>query len=536
MRRTSISGGAGLGLLTGLPVLALLFLGERLAGLPYLPFLLFEGLTRILPGGVITFGIEAMVSIISGLGIGPTSAVAKLAEMSLAVAGMVLGAVALGALLAAVGRRRARLARAGAAGGGLLWLLSLAAMLAVGAPAAGPAISAAWLFAVLVGWGALLGFAIERAAEQAPGEEGRSRRRAFLRGLAVAALGVFAAAIGLGRAFGRRGAAGGGIGGTGAAESMSLETTSGPAASPTPAALASRLPPVRGTRPELTETDRFYRIDINLAPPRLDARRWSLRVDGMVDQARSFTLDELRALPTTSQAVTLECISNVLGGDLISTAVLTGVRLKEFLARAGRKPEGRTVFLESADRFFESVEADDVEDDRTLLVWAMNGEPLTAEHGFPLRIFVPNRHGMKQPKWITHLEVTDLARPGYWEVRGWSKEAIPNTTSVIDTVGTSTVLGQAQVLPIGGIAYAGARGISRVEVQADGGQWVGARLRVPPLSPLSWVQWRYDWPYQPGQHTFRVRAYDGTGALQPTEMRGPHPSGATGIHEVTVHV
>jgi hypothetical protein len=120
--------------------------------------------------------------------------------------------------------------------------------------------------------------------------------------------------------------------------------------------------------------------------------------------------------------------------------------------------------------------------------------------------------------------------------RGWSSDAIVHTTSVIDTVGMSMMIGEATALPVGGIAYAGARGISRVEVQVDDGPWSAAQLVAPPLSPLTWVLWRYDWPYVPGKHTFRVRAYDGRGDLQPVEERGPRPDGVSGIHEITTRV
>jgi hypothetical protein len=171
-----------------------------------------------------------------------------------------------------------------------------------------------------------------------------------------------------------------------------------------------------------------------------------------------------------------------------------------------------------------------------MLVYAMNGEPLPTEHGFPLRIYIPDRHGMKQPKWITRLQLTDEDGRGYWVARGWSKDAIVKTTSVIDTVGASMMLGTANVVPIGGMAYAGARGISKVEVQVDDAAWAEATLIAPPLSPLTWVLWRFDWAYQPGRHTFCVRAYDGTGALQPIVERGPHPDGASGIHSLTMTV
>jgi hypothetical protein len=298
----------------------------------------------------------------------------------------------------------------------------------------------------------------------------------------------------------------------------------------------ARLAPIRGTRPELTSNESFYRIDINLEPPRLDATRWRLRVDGFVKTPVELSLDEIRAMPSVEQLITLECISNPLGGDLVSTSRWKGVRLSDLLLRVGPSEGARTIHIEAADGFYESVALADANDPRILLVYEMNGVPLPAEHGFPLRIYIPNRHGMKQPKWITRVRLSNEEGRGYWVDRGWSKEAIVKTTSVIDTVGATMMLGEAKVLGVGGIAYAGARGISKVEVQVDDGPWAEAKLIVPPLSDLCWVLWRYDWAYQPGRHTFRVRAYDGTGALQPTEERGPRPNGASGIHSKTMTV
>jgi hypothetical protein len=170
-------------------------------------------------------------------------------------------------------------------------------------------------------------------------------------------------------------------------------------------------------------------------------------------------------------------------------------------------------------------------DARTLLIYAMNGEPLTADHGYPLRIFIPGHFGMKQPKWIVRMEAIDRKGHGFWVDRNWSETAYVKTTSVIDVASTGKKSPGSGVVPVGGIAYSGDKGISLVEVQADGGPWEKAELRVPALSPLTWIQWRYGWKATPGKHILRVRAYDGAGALQITEDNPPSPSGATGIHE-----
>jgi hypothetical protein len=174
----------------------------------------------------------------------------------------------------------------------------------------------------------------------------------------------------------------------------------------------------------------------------------------------------------------------------------------------------------------------EAQDERTLLAYAMNEEPLPAEHGFPLRLCIPNHYGMKQPKWIRSLHVIDHQGAGYWVDRGWSRSAIVRTTSVIDAVDTSGMDPSTRVVPVGGIAFAGSRGISGVEIQVDDGPWNAVELRVPALSPLTWVQWRYLWPATEGRHTLRVRATDGNGTLQESKENGSFPDGATGLYSV----
>jgi hypothetical protein len=176
----------------------------------------------------------------------------------------------------------------------------------------------------------------------------------------------------------------------------------------------------------------------------------------------------------------------------------------------------------------------DAMDERTLLVYELNGEPLPDENGFPLRIYIPNRFGMKQPKWIVRIEAVAEAQPGYWVERGWSNEATMRTTSVIDVAFVEPA-GDGQAM-MGGIAHAGERGISRVEVQVDDGPWQEAELRAPPLSPLTWVQWRFEASVPAGDHIGRVRAYDGSGELQVVEESDAFPDGATGVHEFTFDV
>jgi len=156
---------------------------------------------------------------------------------------------------------------------------------------------------------------------------------------------------------------------------------------------------------------------------------------------------------------------------------------------------------------------------------------LSVDHGFPLRVWIPDRYGMKQPKWITGLEVVDEYQEGYWVERGWDEVAQVKTTSVIDTVAVEALVeqGDQTLVPIGGIAFSGARGISKVEVRVDGGSWQAAQLRAP-LSETTWMIWRYDWPFEEGEHTFEVRCSEGDGTPQIEEMQRSRPNGASGIH------
>ncbi len=238
------------------------------------------------------------------------------------------------------------------------------------------------------------------------------------------------------------------------------------------------------------------------------------------------------------QYITQGCISNRIGGDLISTVLWTGISMQKVLAEVDLPADATHLYITGADGFFETVALQDIYDDPSImLAYAFNGEPLPARNGFPLRIHIPDHYGMKQPKWITGIEVINHDVDGYWVVRGWDKEAVVRATSVIDTVAVNMMINQdgQQLIPVGGIAWAGSRGISKVEISVDDGEWIETDLRDP-LSAETWVIWRYNWPYATGSHTFAVRCYDGSGEMQITGDNPPHPSGATGIDSVSATI
>jgi DMSO/TMAO reductase YedYZ molybdopterin-dependent catalytic subunit len=532
MKSAALATGAWLGALTSLPVMALNWLAAQAADLPFAPFHLFDWLARVLPGDVLTFGIDLLVGLIRGLNLGPTSATAKAMEQALALAQFALIGLAFGLILAGQTRARpGRLVYSGLGGGALLAGGFLLVEILLGLPAAALPLSAVWLLLLFLAWGAALGRLLQVGLTTAPAPESPLSRRGFVTAVGGGAIGLSLGAWGLASLLEAETPAAGGP-----AALPLPEIKLPPADSPSAEALAARLQPAPGTRDELTSNQDFYRIDINTRPPEVDGASWRLEVGGLVDNPLSLSLADLMAMPTVTQTITLSCISNPVGGDLISTSHWTGVPLQHVLERAGLRPEAQEIYIEAADGFYESVGARDLQDPRTLLVFAMNGEPLPVEHGFPLRIYIPNRYGMKQPKWIVRMQAIDREGAGYWVDRGWSETAYVNATSVIDTVGVEAADPSSGTIPVGGIAWSGDRGISRVEVQVDEGPWMEAQLRTPPLSPLSWVQWRLDWPPQSGRHTFRVRAYDGSGGLQVLSPRGVRPDGATGVHHLSVTV
>jgi DMSO/TMAO reductase YedYZ molybdopterin-dependent catalytic subunit len=360
-------------------------------------------------------------------------------------------------------------------------------------------------------------FADAPGTSDAPGASpgaGLPRRTVLAGGLAVAALGVsgivaaarVTTAAATGRAPARRAASAGGFG-------------------PTPA---------------VTPIEDHYVVAKGLVPPSVDGATWRLAVDGQVARPLELSLQDLMALGATSEARTLICISNpvVTYGQYAGTQVWTGAPVAVVLELAGGPlANARHVLWTSADAYTESIPLDVALDPRSLLAWGMgpDGAPLPVEHGFPVRVLLPGRYGMKQPKWLTRMTLAAEDVDGFWEQQGWDREAVVRTWSRIDDPRDGDDVAAGQPLPVYGVAFAGERGIRGVEISADGGSsWAAAELEAP-ASPLAWVRWRATLPAPPaGPVVLRVRATDGTGALQPEVPEPPLPRGAAGWHQVRI--
>lgn len=292
---------------------------------------------------------------------------------------------------------------------------------------------------------------------------------------------------------------------------------------------------VPGLSPAVTPTADFYRIDTALSSPRIDPSWWRLRVGGRVDRPFELTFDDLLALPSVEEPVTLQCVSNEVGGGLVGTAVWQGVPLAHLLDRAGVRADAEQVFTRSVDGWTAGFPLGAARDGRVALVaYAMNGELLPVAHGFPARLVVSGLYGyVSATKWVESIELTRWDEAdGYWVPRGWSKEGPIKLASRIDVPrsGTTVVAGPVTAA---GVAWLPATGVDTVEVAVDDGPWRRAELG-PVASEHTWVQWRHRVDLAPGEHRLRVRAIDAAGRVQTADRADPAPDGATGHHQVRV--
>ncbi|MDQ3954347.1 MAG: molybdopterin-dependent oxidoreductase [Actinomycetota bacterium] len=489
------------GALAAALALGVMWLASQVAGVGWPPASVGDAIVRSAPGDLATFFIEALGHW----------------AMRLLVGATVLGTLVVGAELLARTARADRVTAAPAAA--VLATLGIAA--AVLGPSGGASRFASALVAVL---GALTFLTVATAFHRslvAASETDHGRRRVVRWGTAgLAGLGLtgfiarFFTVVG------------------GPDTDVSLATATDPATIPD----RPPWPDIRGLTPEVTSVDDHYVVDINLFAPSVEAEGWVLKVIGAVANPMELTFTDLQQRwPVVEEYSVLTCVSNEVGGDLIGHSLWRGVRLRDVLRDAGVNEGAVDVVFRAADGYSDSISLAAAERSSTLLAVAQNGKPLQQDHGFPCRVRVPSIYGMKNVKWLEEIEVVSSDYAGYWQTRGWSDEAIVKTQSRIDVPTDQVTRGEPAW--IAGIAWAGDRGVSRVEVSTDDGRtWAEAMLR-PPISKLSWYQWAHRWtPEEEGAATLMSRATDGEGRVQEMRETEPHPAGASGLHRVEIDV
>ena len=482
------------GCIGGAALVALMYYAGVFLGLRPLPQLLNQPLLSLMPGFVFGFLIDTL-----------QHAGKVVEELSLIIAMIVaLGVLGAGAAIANVRWKSPYLPFAF---GGLGWLVVCAVLLPVSGDGflglddglATPLIWAA-LFAIYA-------VVLQYGTQPAPGAVDMGRRRVLTTvPLSIAAISLGALALRL------------------------LPDWYRAVFNPPESGLARISPPV-------TPVANFYVVSKNFSDPAVDGGQWRLRVGGMVDNSLTLSMADLRAMPATTEFVTLECVSNNVGGDLMSTGRFTGTSLKALVSKASPRQGAGWVSFTARDGYTESLPLSLVAGAPEILVaYELDGAPLPDGHGYPARVLIPGHYGMKGPKWLDSIELASSELRGYWEQQGWDHNAIVKTTARFDVPLEGDVL-KVGGIEIGGVAFAGTRGISKVEYSTDGAAtWTEADFD-PPLSPLTWVVWRATWtPASEGAYRLVVRATDGAGGRQDARGAPSYPSGATGYHSVSVSI
>jgi DMSO/TMAO reductase YedYZ molybdopterin-dependent catalytic subunit len=296
-------------------------------------------------------------------------------------------------------------------------------------------------------------------------------------------------------------------------------------------------PDIPGIAPAITPAEDFYQIDVSLTPPSIDVATWALTINGRVDKPITLSYNDLLAMPSIERYVTLTCVSNDVGGDLVGTAKWQGVRLTDLLAKVGVHDDATMVLGRSVDGFtvgFPRAVLDDGRD--AMVVYAMNGEPLPVKHGFPVRMVVPGLYGyVSATKWIEQIKLTtpDEDIP-FWFSRGWSDDGTIESASRIDVPRDGTPA-KAGTVAVGGRAWHQHTGVGSVEVRVDGGAWEKATL-ADAIGVDTWRLWSWEWPATPGQHTLTVRMHDIDGTPQTEVQRPTFPGASSGLHSIVVNV
>jgi DMSO/TMAO reductase YedYZ molybdopterin-dependent catalytic subunit len=480
---------------------------------PFLPLSLAQSLVRAAPGGFATFFIERL-----------GHWALRLAVVGTFAAFLAAGAV-FGLLIPTMKRGGRNVALAvGALSFVPFWFVSIALYpLDPDAPTRGW-IALATLPIYLLG-GMVAGRVYERLTAVAPNQATDLSRRYLLRALWFGALAVLVGVADLGRLLHRRPDPG--------AQVLRLAQLR-PAVTPPAATGDNAFRSIPGLSPSVTPNQLFYVVDEEIIDPDLDPATWRLAIGGLVERPFQLTYDGLTSMSAVERYQTLECISNPVGGGLISNARWEGVPLPAVLERAGPRTGSAEVVFRCAGGYSESLSIDRAMAEDTLLAIGMNGNVLPRAHGFPVRLLSTGTYGMKNPKWLTSIEVVDRPYLGYWEQRGWSKQAIVKTWSRIDVPPRGADVSGTAL--IAGIAFAGEQTIMGVEVSTDGGStWQTAQLETA-LSSLTWRRWLYRWTVEgSGDSGVLVRATDGLGLVQTAAVSRPHPDGASGYDAITVN-
>ena len=291
---------------------------------------------------------------------------------------------------------------------------------------------------------------------------------------------------------------------------------------------------------EVTPNDHFYRVAIDVIDPTVDASAWSLMVDGLVNGPKSYSIQDIQSFPQVTQYTTLECVSNKVNGNLISNAKWGGVKISDILANAGGIQSGASYLVfYSVDGYSVGIPMAKALMDDSLLAYNMNDQPLPTAHGYPLRAIIPGLYGMMNAKWVTRISAIGSVYDGYWQTRGWTNNATIYTETfiVLPSASSVSISQNGGSIIVAGYAFAGDRGVSKVEVSFDNGRsWQEAALKQP-LSNMTWALWAYEWePTATGEYQVIARATDGAGQVQTSNVADNFPNGATGYVSASLQV
>jgi len=306
---------------------------------------------------------------------------------------------------------------------------------------------------------------------------------------------------------------------------------------PAAAIPAAATPSVAGIPPVVTPVDTFFRIDTSMSPPVVDVATWKMSLHGRVDNPLTLTYEDLLGMPSIERYVTLSCVSNDIGGDLIGTQKFQGVRLSDLLDKVGVHSDASLILGESVDNFTAGFPTDFLKQSPDAMVaYAMNGAALPTEHGFPARLVVPGLYGyVSATKWLSGIKLTTLNDdPPYWVTKGWLADGVIQGASRIDVPRQGTTA-KAGTVGIGGRAWTEIGGVKSVEVKIDEGQWHPATLAAP-IAANTWRLWSYAWAAEAGDHTIAVRMTNDNGTVQTDVQHGVYPGAASGLHSVSVTV